>query len=335
MFLAALFMVGGNQVGSINKRDTTLLFLIFLLLMIQFSWGYFNEYYNLRQLLFVAFSAVLAMAISKIRSSVEVAWLPFYITGGLLLLLILSGIDPERVLVRNSRNFLSVVMLGLFASAVVLSKPPQVSKNHILAAFLTIVISVLSEGRAGIIASVLLMVLVLAKGALDERRVVSSVIRNAILVTVLMILLAAVADSLLELVPRLRNRGLHDFSRMTINLMYFQGISFSEFIFGRNYFEIFFLQKFGYNLHNSYLAAWANLGIAYLGLIAFCLLKSVLKRREWPFFWIVLFCLGLRAITDVQMLGAKYDYLFLTMLFLGHRHVPNLMRSKAKPDHAA
>lgn len=317
----ALAMIASQSgaTGLIRKEDTLTVFGLLLLLAAQVIWGALSDFYNLREIFSVTVGVFFALLISKVRVSALLSWIPYYGTTLFFLLLILQGVDPEEMLARNSRNFLSVILLGLFASAIVLSKPRYVSRNHLIAASLLIVVSFVGVGRSGIISSALLMAFLIAKGMFDGKMAVGRVVRNFAIVVVGGLLVVTIADSVLALAPRLASRGFHDFSRMSINLMYFYKITPLEFVFGRNYFEILFLHKFDYNLHNSYLAAWANIGIFYIGVIAYCLAKAFLTRRFFPYLWIVLVCLGLRAATDIQMIGAKYDYVFLMLVFLSQR----------------
>ncbi len=302
-----------------NSAILAKLSIILFICIVQIIWGSMNNFYNIEEVAFLLIGALLAIILSFVKVSATLSWLPFYTMAIIFVVAIALGVDPEDLLARNSRNFLSVILLALFASAILMSKPRYVTKAHFVAAFVLIFISVISVGRSGILFSCLLFLLLLAKSMMEGRRTISKTLRNAVFIAVLGLVGLVAADVLLGFAPRLVARGFSDYSRLTITLVYFSDISVAEFLFGRNYFELAFLDKFSFNLHNSYLAAWANLGLGYLILVIFCIGKALFTIRLFPFLWIPVLALGGRAATDVQMIGAKYDYVFLTILFLQQR----------------
>ena len=46
-----------------------------------------------------------------------------------------------------------------------------------------------------------------------------------------------------------------------------------------------------------------------------------------PVIWVALLALGLRAATDIQMIGAKFDYVFLVVLFMTSKEAAPAKRS--------
>ena len=75
---------------------------------------------------------------------------------------------------------------------------------------------------------------------------------------------------------RFASRGFRDAPRLSIIVSYFYQIEPSQLFFGKNYYHDPFMEKWGYNLHNSYLSAWAHLGLYYF---AFVLARGDLRSQ--------------------------------------------------------
>jgi hypothetical protein len=114
---------------------------------------------------------------------------------------------------------------------------------------------------------------------------------------------------------RLSSRGLRDPSRLAILVSYFYQIEVTELIFGKNYYHDPFMEKWGYNLHNSFLSAWAHLGLGYL-LFLFATMAMCLRRlRTQPAIAGSVLVFGLRALTDTHLFAGQYDYIAFAAVF--------------------
>lgn len=301
---------------SITSRDFAIAAGLFALLFTQTVWGVMNEYYNLDEISFVLVSVPLAILLSKRRVSPVLSWFPFFATAAYFFTLLMIGVSVDNMLPQNSRNFLSVLLIGLFASAIVLSKPARVNQIHIGGGLIILWFSIISLGRGGIISAFILVLLLVGlrmfSGPSSSKKRLFNI---AILISIAIAFFTSL-DQIMESVPRLASRGLHDYSRNFIHMTIFQELEGLSFIFGKNYFNIHQLNRYGFNLHSSYLSAWANLGLGYMILVIFCIGKSLMSAKSMPVIWVALVALGLRAATDIQMIGAKFDYVFLVMLFL-------------------
>ncbi|RZP19210.1 MAG: hypothetical protein EVA34_02275 [Erythrobacter sp.] len=310
-----------------TSRDfVTALFLSFLLL-IQAVWGIMNEYYNLDEILFVSVSVALAIALSKRRVDPLLSWIPFFATASYFFILLILGASVDSLLPQNSRNFLSVILIGLFASAIVLSKPDRVGAVHVVAGLLVLAFSIIGIGRSGIISSFILVIALIGLKVLSGPRSWKKRLFSAVVLMAVTIAFFSSLNEIMEAVPRLASRGFHDYSRNFIHLTFFRELEGPNFILGKNYFHIFQLHRYNYNLHSSYLAAWANLGLVYTLTIIFCILRSLAYRKSMPVIWVALLALGLRAATDIQMIGAKFDYVFLVVLFMTSKEAAPAKRS--------
>lgn len=318
--IAALRLLTIALSGAINEPPLALVALIWILatLVAATVYGAYEDFYNIRQIAFVFLAFILAYWISLIRIPTSWAWAPFLIFSAYFLVLIIAGRDPGEALTRNSRNFVSVIVLALSVSAVILSKPRSITPFHLLMAFVVLLISVWSTGRAAILAAVMLNGGLVAHVLLRGK---TGLVRTVFVLTTLVFVLAVfyagfhIAESNGYL-TRLEQRGLTDAPRLAMIAAYFQNIQPSELLFGRNYYDNSYLARFAFNLHNSYLSAWAHLGLSYLLLILSALAVATLRIGSNPALVIFFLSFAARAFTDTQMLVAKYDYVFIAVLFI-------------------
>lgn len=283
--------------------------------------GISAQLYNSLQISFLVFGLVLGYLVSVARTSTWVAWTPFAVFAAYFLTNMLLGRDPSEALTRNSQNFISVIMLALYASAILLSKPTRVDRLHLLMAFLILFIAVWSTGRGGIAAALVLNLGLLLNIILrGEKGVVRALVATATVLISAVIIYFGTSFLLTHgYLGRLAERGLTDAPRLAMIAAYFQNIEPMELFLGRNYYDDSFLARWDFNLHNSYLSAWAHLGLFYLLFILGTLGFLVLRIREFPAIAISMGAFGLRAFTDIQLISGKYDYMFFAALFIGLR----------------
>lgn len=280
--------------------------------------GVAEGFYNGSQIAFLLFGMVLGYLISISRPPQWAAWLPFVLFAAFFLGMIAMGRDPGEALTRNSRNFVSVIILALYASAVILSKATQVRYFHIAMALVTLVIAVAATGRGGIVATlalnISLWVNVILRGRMTFLRTLSSI--AGVMIAAVAIYIGAGVMLSEGLFGRLAERGLQDAPRLAMIIAYFNEIEPIELFFGRNYYDDPFLARWDFNLHNSFLSAWAHLGVFYLMFILGTLALAAKRVRVEPVLAFAVGAFALRALTDTQMIAGKYDYLFVATLFI-------------------
>lgn len=316
--LATLSIVAGVPQDREPPAVTAALGWSLMTLAVAAAWGASENFYNASQLVFLAFGLTLGYLISVVRVPTWLAWAPYLLMCAYFLGMILIGRDPGEALTRNSRNFVSVIVLGLYASAVLLSKPQRVEALHFAMAAVALVIALWSTGRGGIITALALnfglFVSILLRGRMGVIRTVTTVMVLAVAAVGAFVAAALLLD--MGVGSRLSERGLHDASRLAMIAAYFGGVEPIELVFGRNYYDDTFLARWEFNLHNSYLSAWAHLGLPYFALLIGTMLYSLRKWRTCPAIAIPVLTFGLRALTDTQMFAAKYDFIAFAMLFI-------------------
>jgi hypothetical protein len=317
---AALLILASFLWGRRSEPPMTLCVALWIgaTLLVAVCYGMTQELFNVRQIAVVTLGAVLGYFISLDRAPRTAAWLPFcafaLYFGGLLVL----GRDPGAAFSRNSQNYVSVVMLALYASANLLTRPRRAEPWHLLTALVVLGLSIWGSGRGGILASLVLcaglFLHVLLRGRLGVIR--STLAAGAVLTIAVAALIGAEYLRSSGFVGKFASRGLHDPSRISIVISYFRDIEPSELLLGKNYYHDAFMEQWGYNLHNSYLSAWAHLGLPYLLFLLGVLALLASNVRRDPVTSIAALAFALRALTDTQLLCGQYDYIVFAAIFL-------------------
>ncbi|CAN5354786.1 hypothetical protein BH24PSE2_BH24PSE2_03000 [soil metagenome] len=304
--------------------------------LLALTYGLTENLFNIKQVGLMLAGLLFGYFLSVSRAPAWAAWAPFALFVLYTLSLIAAGRPPAEAFPRNSENYVSVILLALFASALLLTRPPSVRPAHVLTALLILALSIWGVGRGGILASLLLasglFLHMITRGGMG-------VIRAT--VVLVMLLLAAGAmlagAAMLEsqgYLDTFAGRGLHDASRLSILLFYFQGIEPLELVFGRNYYDESFMERWRFNLHNSYLSAWAHLGLHYLLFVLGALTFCVRRLSVQPVIVIAVLAFAVRALTDTHLISGQYDYVLFATLFMllrEHRRRPLTVAPAASP----
>jgi hypothetical protein len=292
--------------------------------LLAFAYGATQEFYNIRQVGFLLIGLVVGFLISLVRVPQWAAWTPFGLLalyfGGLAIL----GRDPADSLTQNSRNYVSVMLLAMFASAMLLSKPMTVRPLHVVMALIVLTISIWGTGRAGILCALLLTgglsACLLFQGRLGVLRATLSVIVLCVLAVAVFVGVEILQTQ--GYLDRFASRGFRDAPRLSIIVSYFYQIEPAQLFFGKNYYHDPFMEKWGYNLHNSYLSAWAHLGLYYFAVVLAAVAICVRRLRKHPAIVIAVLAFAVRALTDTHLFGGQYDYIALAALFIFLRDTP-------------
>ena len=293
-------------------------------------YGFTEGLFNFKQVALMLAGLLFGYFLSLARAPAWAAWTPFgllalYFTASMVL-----GREPAEAFSRNSQNYVSVILLALYASAVLMTRPLRVRMVHVLLAAFVLGLSVWAAGRGGILASLLLMAGLFAR-LLSQGR--PGIVQWGIAVVMMLVAASAIfvaADVLGRqgYLYKFEGRGLRDPSRLMIILAYFDGIQVSELLLGRNYYHNSVLGRWGFNLHNSYLDAWAHLGLYYLLFILGALALGVRRLRRHPVVVIAVLAFAARAVTDSQLFSGQYDYVLFATLFA-------LLRERGRASAAA
>jgi hypothetical protein len=318
--LALLLLTPALFSPSHAERPAVFLLLFWTALTVAFSilYGATEEFYNLRQIGLLLIGLTVGYFISVVQFNTYLAWAPFGLFAGYFGALALLGQSADNAFPDNSRNYVSLVLLALYASAMLMSRPSTIRFTHLSAAILVLILSIWSVGRAGIICAFLLCA-ALFVGLLLQRR--SGVVRAFMAVLVIMALAAIsiLSTQLLQSqgqLERLAERGLSDVSRIAIIINYFYQIDALQLLFGKNYYSDSFMTKWNFNLHNTYLSVWAHLGLSYLLLILSMLWMTIKHLRSRAAIAIAVLIVSLRGVTDTHIYCGQFDYIAFAALFI-------------------
>jgi uncharacterized membrane protein len=313
VFLLMIYSLHVLSAFYVDKKKFYMSMVLLHALVLALFWGAGSEFYNRNGLVIVITGFFVGYHASIVKMHPTLAWLPFWLFLTYFALCWVLGIDSNAVLPRNSRNYISIILLGLLGSAILLSKQEKPSLHTYLAVTAVLIFSVWAEGRSGIISSFFLLFMVVGASAINLK------IRFKKLILFLSLVVLIVFFAFLYYLgvfERLSQRGFSDFSRVRIISEYFSGISILELFMGRNYLSIPSLGYYGHNLHNSFLSAWALGGFLYLSFMIYSLLAISSRFYTFPMLSVSVVPLSVRAITDTQVFFGKYDYVLIAAIFL-------------------
>ena len=295
--------------------------------LLALAWGASQDLYNYRQVAFLPCGLLFGYLLSVARAAPFAAWAPFCAMALYFTLLGVVGRDPGSAFPRNSENYLSAVLLALYATAILLARPVRIRGTHLALALWMLVLSVWGTGRSGVLASLFLLLGLAVGWVLQGRRGISRAVLASLVILVFAGTVAAGALYMLShgYLEGFAGRGIRDAPRLSIIANYFTGIRPDELLFGKNYYHEPFMAKWGFNLHNSYLSAWSHLGLAYLMLLVAALATVARGFRRAPVIGLAVIAFSVRAMTDTHLLAGQYDYVLFAALFL-------LLRRRSRPD---
>ena len=279
--------------------------------------------YALTDLVYSICYIMLAVILLRNEYSVVVSCIIYALCVLLLLLRIARGVPVYSILLNNSRNYVSVLLMTMVFTYYLYcyrNKKPY----SIIPALIMFLLSIYAVGRGGILCSgFMLFFLTLYKVQRAESKVLRFVLWAIIAVLVICLVLFILLDNstfMQKLVERYLSRfiekGTMDDSRMVIWGRFFthNSESFTNFLFGSDA----TLARFDGNLHNSILQSYAAFGLVGFLCCVFIILSSLfkgVKKRET--LWLILFAtLLIRANTDkIFFQGYSEIYLYYFALF--------------------
>ncbi len=241
----------------------------------------------------------------------------FYITLLLIALFcirgMVQGVNPNTFLSYSSRNVVSVLLF--FNVALLHFVEYKNGKSlSILPCLLFVTISVWCIGRAGIVSSVLYLLLVIYCRAVE----LPLKKRAAFLLVVVLVSgallyrfkdeIALVTSTYLE---RVVNRGIsyEEDPRNELLGRYFRHLNPLTFLLGYDYTKDVFFSYFNYNPHNSFIRLHYYIGVFSSVFIWFLVVKTakLFRNDKFIFFTIVLICF--RGWIDTILFVGEYDFI--------------------------
>ncbi len=226
-----------------------------------------------------------------------------------------NGIDPNAIFLTASRN--TVSWLLIFYSAIIYIVTDKArSEIPVLPAVMTVIFSVMSYGRSGIISSFILLIGILLLTFYENRKNSKFYILLTFLGILFMFFLSNVGDigntiyDISHYFHRLETKGLSDSDgREYIWNTYISQMNMTRFLFGTNPEYDSSVISFNSNYHNSFIAFHASFGIASIIFMFLMLWDLVKLLNRNNLILLILITFIFRAFTDSGLFFESTDFL--------------------------
>ena len=241
----------------------------------------------------------------------------------LLLLLFMRHHSFAGVFDGLSENYISVIMI---CNTILIAgiEYKQYCNLSVWPAVCCLFLSVLSWGRAGILCSCLLLLLVLFSYWVKmsfKKKIVLLVFFLVVLLCIIIRSYDLIVDFVenAEVLSKFQERGLESPSRGILIDEYFSHINWKTFLLGYKFDNNPWFIHYGLNPHNSYIRLHYQIGIVAICFFIYALLIlfRLLKRNLLLFAMVSV--LLLRAFTDVYLFFGMYDFLFFFLLLFASK----------------
>jgi len=277
----------------------------------------------------------LALAVIRGAIAPNVAKLACYFILGYFFLMMLSGVNPNNMMPHNSRNAVSYYGVASTMILVVLYRNGQI-KPPVIAAFLSLILSVWAEGRSGIISSFLILIsMAFARGTKPKFLrfghegkavyILTYIIKISILALIFTIYYMNIPD---EYLLYFKTHGFESKGREYINTDYFHSITLESIFLGFELDSISSIADLNLNPHNSFIALHAYFGFFAI-IIVLSLFLGVLKEILFGnmIFAICSIAYCLRIFTDSGIALPINAVVLLILFFYGGLQLKNARKN--------
>ncbi len=282
--------------------------------------GYLN--YSFANYLYTVLYIGLSVVLLRNEYNHSLTLAIYFFTALTILLRIIQNVNMNHILLANSRNFISVLLL-LPLLFYYVSCHDKKKPIYVLPAILYFYISIYAVGRGGIVSSGFLVIaLCIYKITQIENKNIKRLMWLIIIIIAFTVGLymsnlnsLVIGRFLNSYFSRFLLKGATDTSRVTIWNEFFTNNldSLASFLLGSNT----SLVRYDGNLHNSFIQAYASFGLMGFLILLVLLGRAIIqgfKQRD-ALFLILLFGLSLRAFTD-RVFFQGYCEIFLYYFIL-------------------
>lgn len=261
-------------------------------------------------------SITIAYILSEENLSHKIVSFPFLVFSLLSLFLMRAGINPNDFFSASQNAFSWVALFGASLSYIIQYKqnPFKPSLWPALAAF---AISFWALGRSGIASTGFLLLGVLVIRFKHSRNKPLFLFASTLLLTLFSSLFMIYqGDVLLRVAARFTMERHAEDPRVDINANYIQNInSPKKILFGFNLRDDWYMSRWDYNPHNSYIKFHSTIGASSAIIFVFVFLGMILKGFQYSLFWFVGCALLFRVGTDSAGLLGPIDPALFFFLF--------------------
>lgn len=292
-----------------------ILFLAMFSLCVSFSYLLINGNLYFGNITLSLISCFIALKVIKSSLNYKVFYLIFIMLSTLF---VVDFLFVQEGIFATHRNGVSFYMI-LCCVLCCFIRYKSDKKVDLLPAVITLFLSVLAQGRSGIVSSAILFFGCLFFFINKKRNVLIFLCLSSPIILIAFILTSATfLDFLSPYLGYFWTAKLNIGSRSEIWSSYFSELGLYGILFGPNSDVLAknsFLANWDFNLHNSFLSFHYHFGVILFALFvlsAYALVKSFLNCR---FVFLLLVVIIIRVFTDTGLFVGFFDFIFYTLLF--------------------
>lgn len=312
------------------------IFIVIIIAIIPAAAYKYSDMANLKSIMLLLISIMFSYSLALLKpiKSKLLCWSPLMLTFITFTFFIFKGRIAEDFFPLNSANFVSITLFLGLASYYVLSKKFTVDIWVVSCSLVILMFCIYAIGRAGV---ALALVLFVFNSFFYFFEITDKMTKNAkFILRTIMIMSSIILFYFglfmlydMGLLERIVSRGFTDYSREVIISSYLNSLfDLKNLLFGVKLEHLEIMNKFGNNLHNSYLNVHSIYGMFYFILFLFLILYSFfrLNNKKYYAFSLLLLIICVRGITDIQVFAGRGDWVVFFCVFylssVGHKYDP-------------
>lgn len=320
-----------------NDRNKIIIYLLFISMfafMNMFIIGALDFKYILK---FIIIHTPISLTMVYSKHKCPLLWKSLFWIVALFLLSRILFVDHYRIFYDTSSNMVSIYLIILLwmYEYQLCDDFKHICRPNIIYSFAIFILSILSQGRMGILTSAfLLIMMIFSRYFLDKKesyytRVAKQIAIVLIFVVILIYIKINFTEIIVKYLPRFSIANSYDTSssnaiRISFLRDYIKGCgNIINFLFGLNFSQTSHLANYEKgNVHNSYLMIHSYFGIFGLLLFLFVQIKSMKylwdSKQYYMFFTLVTF--AIRIITDYCVPGNVGDIMWMCFIVISFKN---------------
>lgn len=270
-----------------------------------------HGYYSILYLLYTCIHLSIVLLMFKEKISGSIPLLIFYIFFCFVMFRFAQLENINEIFPESSRNAVSWIGIVLCALYYLLSILNNKNLKNPIPLFVLFVLCVFSQGRSGIIVSLVLLMSHYIFNYSGNIKIWLQTSKNILLLIIFIAIAFIFSGKFIENLEYLQDRKLEDEGRQAILNSYCASIDYISLFTGVKAENVDILAKFHHNPHNSYIACHIKFGIMAFILFGY-LLVAIVKgaaNRHLYFLTSIYGCILLRIFTDRLAFIGNFDFI--------------------------
>lgn len=237
--------------------------------------------------------------------------------------------DINEIFPESSRNTVSWIGLVLCGMYYLLSALNMKGVKSPIPLFVLFILCVFSQGRSGILVSLMLLIAHYLFNFQNNRKLWVQVSQKLLLLLLFLGVILNYYSTFEERLDYLNDKKLESEGRYDLLQSYVNSIDYVTIFTGVSLKSIPVFKSYNYNPHNSYITCHINFGFMALFMYAFlifALIKGMMNKAKY-FITSIYLCIILRVLTDKLVFVGNFDYLiyFSSVFIIAQTQIPNKM----------